>query len=157
MTRGLASPRLMKPSNAPRSASRPQKFRPRFAWSQVGVLAILLLIPACALGRLTSGSDIRLLLGMFLSLSVFAFFAYRSDKRRAEAGEWRVPEATLHAMALLGGWPGAFLAQRVFRHKTSKLSFLFIFWCVVGIHEYLAVDFLLDWRFSRGALQFLQQ
>ncbi len=120
-------------------------------------MAILLLIPACALGRLSSGDDIRIVLGLFLSLSVFAFFAYRSDKRCAEAGEWRVPEATLHILAFLGGWPGAFLAQRIFRHKTAKLSFQVVFWCIVGIHQYAAVDFLLDWRCSRTALHFLQQ
>jgi uncharacterized membrane protein YsdA (DUF1294 family) len=42
-----------------------------------------------------------------------------------------VPERTLHLLALLGGWPGAILGQRHFRHKTRKVSFLFAFWAVV--------------------------
>lgn len=37
-------------------------------------------------------------------------------------------------MALLGGWPGALLGQRQFRHKTKKLSFLIVFWLVVVLH-----------------------
>jgi uncharacterized membrane protein YsdA (DUF1294 family) len=92
------------------------------------------------------------LIGAPLALSVFAFFAYRSDKRRAEAGEWRIPESTLHFVALIGGWPGAFLAQRRFRHKTSKTSFQFVFWVVVLTHQAIAVDSLLDWRLTKDAL-----
>jgi len=72
--------------------------------------------------------DWRVLFGVPIVLSILAFLAYRSDKRRAEAGAWRIPEFTLHMMALIGGWPGAFLGQRQFRHKTSKLSFQVVFW-----------------------------
>src|SRR5688572_944160 len=86
-------------------------------------LALLFVIPGYALSRLAPSIDWRALLGVPLAVSAFAFFAYRSDKRRAEAGEWRIPESTLHLTALVGGWPGAFLAQRAFRHKTSKISF----------------------------------
>jgi uncharacterized membrane protein YsdA (DUF1294 family) len=32
---------------------------------------------------------------------------------------------------LLGGWPGALLAQDLFRHKTSKTVFQAMFWCTV--------------------------
>ena len=37
------------------------------------------------------------------------------------------PERTLHLLALLGGWPGAILARRRFRHKTMKVPFLIAF------------------------------
>ena len=46
----------------------------------------------------------------------------------------RIPERTLHLLAFLGGWPGALLGQRFFRHKTKKLSFLIAFWAVVALH-----------------------
>jgi len=95
-------------------------------------------------------------LGVPLVLSIFAFFAYRSDKRRAEAGKWRVPESTLHIIEILGGWPGAFLAQRQFRHKTSKVSFQIIFWIIIMAHQFLAVDSLNGWRLSKDALRFLK-
>jgi uncharacterized membrane protein YsdA (DUF1294 family) len=63
-----------------------------------------------------------------------SFVAYRIDKRRAGIGGRRVPERTLHLLAFLGGWPGAILAQRRFRHKTRKVSFLIAFWTVVVLH-----------------------
>ena len=55
-------------------------------------------------------------------------------KRRAQRGGRRIPENTLHLMEVLGGWPGAFIAQRVFRHKTQKLSFRIVFWLCVSVH-----------------------
>lgn len=97
--------------------------------------------------------DWKILAGAWLALSAFAIFAYRSDKRSAKTGEWRVSEATLHLTALMGGWPGAFLAQRVFRHKTAKLSFQLIFWMIVLLHQFAALDSLLDWRLSKDMIR----
>jgi uncharacterized membrane protein YsdA (DUF1294 family) len=54
------------------------------------------------------------------SVSLVAFLLYWSDKRKARADAWRTPENVLHAVELAGGWPGALLAQQVFRHKTRK-------------------------------------
>lgn len=73
-------------------------------------------------------------LGLVAVTSVISFAAYGLDKRRAAVGGRRVPERTLHLLALLGGWPGAILAQRQFRHKTRKVSFLIVFWAVVVVH-----------------------
>ena len=67
-------------------------------------------------------------------MSVICFTAYGLDKWRAVNGSRRLPEKTLHTLALLGGWPGALLGQRQFRHKTKKLTFLVVFWCVVVLH-----------------------
>ncbi len=46
----------------------------------------------------------------------------------------RVPEKTLHLLALFGGWPGALMGQRVFRHKTQKFGFRIVFWLCVTLH-----------------------
>lgn len=73
-------------------------------------------------------------LGLVLVMSLWTFLVYGFDKRRAVRGGRRVPEQTLHLLALLGGWPGAYLGQRLFRHKISKVPFLAIFWLVVAIH-----------------------
>lgn len=72
-----------------------------------------------------------LLLAAYGVLSMVAFGMYRADKRAAERGAWRVPEAQLHAVALLGGWPGALVARTVFRHKTAKQPFRTVFWVTV--------------------------
>ena len=139
--------------NTPRSQQANRPVRGQLNLSTIVVLCVLLVIPSYALNRLTAYLDWRILVAVPLSLSVVAFFVYRSDKRSAQAGEWRVPEATLHFIALIGGWPGAFLAQRAFRHKTSKLSFQFVFWIVVLIYQFAAVDSLLDWRLTKDAIR----
>ena len=66
-------------------------------------------------------------LGLVAVTSLASFAAYGLDKRRAAVGGRRVPERTLHLLASLGGWPGAILAQRQFRHKTRKVSFQIAF------------------------------
>ena len=71
------------------------------------------------------------LLAAYGLLSVVAFFMYGEDKSAAEQGRWRTPESTLHLLALVGGWPGALVAQRFFRHKTTKQPFRTIFWITV--------------------------
>ncbi|SEP60380.1 Uncharacterized membrane protein YsdA, DUF1294 family [Azotobacter beijerinckii] len=76
-------------------------------------------------------------------LSLIGFFLYWGDKNRAEKGGWRTPENTLHAVELLGGWPGALLAQQVFRHKTRKVSYQAVFWGIVGLHQAFWGDWLL--------------
>jgi uncharacterized membrane protein YsdA (DUF1294 family) len=60
-----------------------------------------------------------------------AFLMYGADKSAAKQGRWRTSESTLHTIALVGGWPGALVARRVFRHKTTKQPFRTIFWLTV--------------------------
>ncbi|MFL6967345.1 DUF1294 domain-containing protein [Pseudomonas alvandae] len=74
------------------------------------------------------------------SVSLVAFLLYWSDKRKARADAWRTPENVLHAVELAGGWPGALLAQQVFRHKTRKVSFQVVFWFIVLLHQGFWID-----------------
>lgn len=69
-----------------------------------------------------------------LVLSLLCFCMYGWDKRRARNCGRRVSERTLQLLALLGGWPGALIGQRLFRHKTQKLSFLAVLWLIVVLH-----------------------
>lgn len=71
------------------------------------------------------------LLWLYATASVIAFGAYWIDKRAAREGRWRTQESTLHLLALVGGWPGAWIAQRYLRHKSAKLSFRITFWATV--------------------------
>ena len=52
-----------------------------------------------------------------------AFAMYGIDKRQAERDGWRVPEALLHGLALIGGVIGAWAGRAVFHHKTQKTQF----------------------------------
>lgn len=69
-----------------------------------------------------------------LPLSFVTFLAYWRDKNAAERGAWRTSEQTLHALSLAGGWPGAWLAQRLLRHKSRKTSFRTVYWGTVVAH-----------------------
>ena len=75
-----------------------------------------------------------ILLAGYGLLSAVAFLTYRADKSAAQQGRWRTPESTLHAIDLMGGWPGALVARRVFRHKTTKQPFRTIFWATVIVN-----------------------
>jgi uncharacterized membrane protein YsdA (DUF1294 family) len=69
-----------------------------------------------------------------LVLSLVTLAAYGFDKRRAKRGGRRIPERTLHLLELAGGWPGALAGQRLFRHKSRKLSFRVVLWGIVALH-----------------------
>ena len=68
----------------------------------------------------------------YLGASALCFVLYGVDKSAARAGRDRVSESTLLSLGFVGGWPGALVAQQVFRHKTSKRSFRVRFWLSVG-------------------------
>lgn len=104
-------------------------------------LALLLVLPALGiLKAVASGLGLWLLLGMALA-SLLALMFYASDKKKARKGDWRVPENTLQLISLLGGWPGALVAQQVFRHKTKMASFQTLFWLIVACHQLAWLDY----------------
>lgn len=73
-------------------------------------------------------------IGVYLVMSGLAYLMYRSDKASARKEGRRIPEATLHLVGLLGGWPGALVAQQQFRHKTAKQSFQAVFWLTLVLN-----------------------
>ena len=56
-------------------------------------------------------------------INVITFFIYGLDKSKAKAGQWRIPEAQLIFLAVIGGSVGALAGMKVFHHKTRKLKF----------------------------------
>ena len=74
-----------------------------------------------------------------LVVGLVTFFAYGWDKRQARLDRSRIPESTLHFLALCGGWLGALIGQRVFRHKTQKVFFQFVTWTIVVLHIALVI------------------
>jgi uncharacterized membrane protein YsdA (DUF1294 family) len=108
-------------------------------------LAALLIAPGLALGHFAGLELAAWIAGGVILISLATFGAYAWDKRRARAAEWRTPENILHLWELIGGWPGAYLAQRIIRHKSSKTSYLVVFWLIVSVYQYIAIDSLLGW------------
>lgn len=77
-----------------------------------------------------------------VSINITAFLAYWLDKRAAQRGAWRVPERDLHLLEFLGGWIGAWVAQKLLRHKTSKKSYQAMYKLMI-VMEFAAVFFIL--------------
>jgi uncharacterized membrane protein YsdA (DUF1294 family) len=113
-------------------------------------LIVLLVLPVIAGQRFGACFQWGSAYGVLLS--ALTYWVYALDKRRAEERGWRVPEAWLHLLELLGGWPGAFLAQRRLRHKCSKGSYQVVFWLIVLVYQFAAFDSLRGWELSRAAL-----
>jgi uncharacterized membrane protein YsdA (DUF1294 family)/cold shock CspA family protein len=67
------------------------------------------------------------ILPIYLIASSITFVTYCHDKSEARNHQWRTSEGTLHFWSLIGGWPGAALAQKVVRHKSKKQSFQTIY------------------------------
>lgn len=110
--------RVRTPLPPPRSGS------PLIAFGFFAVIAVAVL-----LGKLP-----LLALGLYIVASLVTFIVYGVDKSAARKGRWRTRESTLHLLGLLGGWPGALLAQRVYRHKSKKREFQAVFWTTVFLN-----------------------
>ncbi len=76
----------------------------------------------------------RTLVSLYLVMSLICYAAYALDKEAAQNGRRRIAENSLHVLALLGGWPGARIAQHRFRHKTQKAAFRRLFWVTVVLN-----------------------
>lgn len=95
--------------------------------------------------------------GGMLIVSAITYGLYAYDKQQAVSKRWRVSESSLHLGELLGGWPGAFLAQRRLRHKCSKTSYQAVFWTIVLFYQVAAIDVMVDYQLSRAVLGFLSR
>jgi uncharacterized membrane protein YsdA (DUF1294 family)/cold shock CspA family protein len=116
--------------NLARLAEAPAARRGRTTWRAVLGAAAL-----GAVGLAWRAHALPSLLALaVVGASAASFVLYARDKGAAEANRRRTPEATLHLWALLGGWPGALVAQHVLRHKSRKASFQTVFWATVTLH-----------------------
>ena len=58
-----------------------------------------------------------------LAINAVTFIIYGIDKYKAKNAKWRIPEATLLMMAVIGGSVGAWLGMKVWHHKTIHKKF----------------------------------
>lgn len=115
------SPNVSRPTVTAPGCSAPQKVSTR-ALAVVGLFFIVL--AATAFSRTLP----LVVLGFYLVVSAITFLLYGLDKSSARLGRWRTRESTLHFFGLIGGWPGALVAQTVLRHKSRKQPFKTVFW-----------------------------
>ena len=88
-----------------------------------------------------------ILYAYLIGISIIAFLFYGYDKYQSMHSGFRIPEITLHAIALAGGTPGALLGQQVFRHKTSKPSFR-LWFCLIALAQFIGIGLYLKHRYS---------
>lgn len=84
--------------------------------------------------------EVLLLYFLFINVLAFVFAGY--DKFQARKNNKRIPENTLFLMALTGGSPGLLTAMLLFRHKTSKTSFIVKFLLILAIQAALITAFM---------------
>lgn len=57
-------------------------------------------------------------------INVVTFLVFAVDKKRAQKRRWRIPEAWLFGLSLIGGSLGGLISMKVMKHKTKKMSFV---------------------------------
>jgi len=115
--------------NARQQAAKPQSSTSRFPRTAVALVAL------AGVGAGVFAGLLPLVVGFaYLFMSGVSYFMYWADKSAAQNDARRTPEANLHLVDLLCGWPGALLAQQQFRHKTVKQPFVALFWLTVLIN-----------------------
>ncbi|MGQ4660729.1 DUF1294 domain-containing protein [Lysobacter sp. F6437] len=119
----------------------------RLPRATIGIAALIAAAVAARIGWIPA-----LLAGAYVALSAVSYLMYWFDKSAAGRGARRTPESNLHLADLLGGWPGALIAQQQFRHKTIKQSFQSVFWLTVVVNLVAA-----GWLVSSGLAAELAQ
>lgn len=71
------------------------------------------------------------MISYLLLISGTAYSLYALDKVVSNHSRWQIPESLFHLTSILGGWPGAVLAQSLLRHKPISPSFNACFWLSV--------------------------
>ncbi len=100
------------------------------SWS---IIVVYIFFAIMGVSVLTTQID-PLVLAFYMVVSIITFTVYAIDKSAATKGTWRTSESTLHLLSLVGGWPGALVAQQKLRHKSKKQFFRFVYWITVALN-----------------------
>ena len=84
----------------------------------------------------------NIILGYLLAVNIATFLLYGIDKYKAKKGKWRVSEATLLLMAVIGGSIGAWAGMRIWYHKTMHKKFKYGIPIIISLQVALAVYLL---------------
>lgn len=131
-TRPLRGPRRAAPpsSHAPARVGSGRRVPTTASHAQpVGpVLALMLVWLVLLVAGAFTGRFTWFALPAAFALNLVTFYTYWQDKHAARQGAWRIKEDTLHLLGLAGGWPGAWFAHQILRHKSSKQAFRAVYW-----------------------------
>lgn len=129
--RGRSNAQQVRHAGARVGMARPSPPQPHIPRAALGIGALMIGAVAWAMGLLSP-----VVFWIYLGMSLLSYLMYCGDKAAAQDGRSRrrTPENHLHLIDLLGGWPGALIAQQQFRHKTVKQTFQFVFWVTVAVN-----------------------
>ena len=114
------------------------------------VLMAISFIVVVGVSVLVTGMPVLVLI-VYLVASLLAYVVYAMDKSAAQRNCWRTKESKLHMLSLLGGWPGALIAQQTLRHKSRKVEFRIVFWLTVVLNVGVYV-----WLFTPAGAEMLR-
>ena len=81
-----------------------------------------------------------------LAINIVSFFLYGIDKYKAKKNKWRISEATLLMIAVIGGSIGAWVGMLIWHHKTMHKKFkygipvLIIFQVALAVYLLINID-----------------
>ena len=101
---------------------------------RIGAVAITTIFLGFIVASVVRAKLHPIVLFAYIVASCLGFLIYAFDKAAAMQGDWRTKESTLHLVSVFGGWPGAMIAQSMFRHKTKKKSFQLIYWVTITLN-----------------------
>jgi len=81
----------------------------------------------------------------YVGINLLLFIMMGVDKRKAVRNRFRIPERSLFAAAFLGGGFGGFVGMQIFRHKSRKPLFWFVYGLGVAGHAVF-----LAWLYMKG-------
>ena len=88
----------------------------------------------------------NIILGYLLAVNITSFLLYGIDKYKAKKGRWRISEATLLLMAVIGGSIGAWVGMRIWHHKTMHKKFKYGIPLIIILQVALAVYLLTNFE-----------
>ena len=126
---------------APRSAQSQETKSPSFAYIGVPIF-FAGLVALAVLGRIAFFIPM-----IYVGASLATWLLYAFDKSAAMNRRWRTQEQTLHVFELFGGWPGAWIGQTMFRHKSRKQTYRLMFRLCVTVNVIVLLVYALpEWR-----------
>ena len=88
----------------------------------------------------------NIILGYLLAVNITSILLYGIDKYKAKKGRWRISEATLLLIAVIGGSIGAWTGMRLWHHKTKHKKFKYGIPIIIILQVALAVYLLTNFE-----------
>lgn len=134
------------------SAQTTEKWRGEFTHRDISLIGSIgrQAAPRNTKGKFLLKMNVITLIIIYLAVVNFISFTVMGiDKLKARKRAWRIPEATLFVLAIIGGSAGSIIGMHLFRHKTRHWYFLY------GMPAILAVQILIVVALLSSPIEFL--